>query len=276
MTLLTRAAIGVRHAIKRLIFPRLPQGLQEAMDRRFYYRRFAGGDLSWEPELRLLRELVQPGELAIDVGANLGGYSIELSRLVGPLGEVRAFEPVERTFRLLNYNLGRLGAHHNYRTYLCAVGDRTGTANMYVPLEGSLPNYYVASLRAPRDRAVTQRVELVRLDDAVTASPRRIALVKIDVEGSEYSVLLGAEHLLRTHEPSVICEVSRAPGDRPEAVFRFFKRLAYSAFRYRDGGLVPVDGLDDDHHPNYVFIPQSRISRVTRLLNTLSPPTPKR
>lgn len=213
MTLLTRAAIGVRHAIKRLIFPRLPQGLQEAMDRRFYYRRFAGGDLSWEPELRLLRELVQPGELAIDVGANLGGYSIELSRLVGPLGEVRAFEPVERTFRLLNYNLGRLGAHHNYRTYLCAVGDRTGTANMYVPLEGSLPNYYVASLRAPRDRAVTQRVELVRLDDAVTASPRRIALVKIDVEGSEYSVLLGAEHLLRTHEPSVICEVSRAPGE---------------------------------------------------------------
>lgn len=268
MRLFGQAVVAVRHAIKREILSRLPGNVQEAIDRRFYYRRFASGALSWEPEFELLPDLVRPDELVVDVGANLGGYGIKLSELVGPGGEVHCFEPIPRTFRLLQYNLEHLAPYRNHHSHLAAVGAHDGVTQMHVPLEGRLPNYYVATMtNRSRAAAMIIDVRVVALDSVIPRARRAITLLKIDVEGAESDVLVGAQGLLHEHRPVVICEVSRgAAASRAETVFDLMRRFGYRAFRYRAPRLYPLTTFDESDDPNYVFAAGPLASRIEHLV----------
>lgn len=262
----------VRHALKRVAYAAMPRVLQEAIDRRFYYLRLARGDLSREAEFSLLPMLVGDGDTAIDVGANIGGYTVRLSQLVGPSGRVYAFEPVPRTFRLLAYNVERLAPHPNVRLREVAVSDRTGTASLSLPLEGSLENFYTASLAAtPSSKVRRIIVPTTTLDECMPPDGGRVALIKIDTEGAEWQVLQGATDLLRRERPAVICEVGAGIerfGHTAQEVFDLMADLGYSGFRLADGSLRRRYGPDDLRLPNYVYLHRREIERLSVLVAT--------
>ncbi|HEY4441812.1 MAG TPA: FkbM family methyltransferase, partial [Candidatus Elarobacter sp.] len=132
------------------------------------------------------RSVLRPGMSVVDVGANLGVYSLHALAGIALEGRVIAFEPVPRTYEALRRNLKLNGfAESNVVvTHSKAVSDRTGIATIYYEVgnSGHSTLYQKSNVAA---QAMT--VETVRLDDAIP--DHRVDVIKIDVEGAEPVVL---------------------------------------------------------------------------------------
>jgi FkbM family methyltransferase len=167
---------------------------------------FAG---TFEPgERAVFAGLVKPGMTVLDIGAHAGLYTLIASTLVGDAGRVVSFEPSPRERGRLLKHLG-LNRRRNVTVEPVALGDTDGEATLYV-VQGSETG--CNSLR-PGDVGDAQpvRVPLRRLDDYLASGEiRRVDVIKMDVEGAELSVLRGAETLLRTQGPVLLCEIEDA------------------------------------------------------------------
>ena len=223
MTVLSRAAwLTAAHSIGRNPTFRLTRDGRERMrapaDLRYTtITAFLLRD--WvEPELRQLQRLLSPGDVFIDVGANVGLYALKAARLVGPAGRVLALEPGAEAYGHLASNLA-LNAFGWAEAIKVAASDRAGEAVLHhVPL-GQDPQAF--SL-IPNARALDgETVETVTLDSLVErCGLRRIDLIKIDVEGAEPLVLAGAREVLASLRPAVIFECNahiNAGGDTGSA-----------------------------------------------------------
>ena len=146
-----------------------------------------------------LHRLIEPADLVVDVGANVGYLTSLAATRVGPQGAVIAYEPHPRVFDRLRANAARWAMRPSIgqvELRSAAVSDRAGTARLACGPHFE-QNMGLAALHA--DGEPTRDVELVavpveRLDDAV--GDRAIGVLKIDVEGHEPDVLRGAKRLL--------------------------------------------------------------------------------
>ena len=159
-----------------------------------------------EPEFRWIEEIIHPGDIVLDIGANFGVYTLKFSNLVGPGGRVIAWEPVPESFYLLTINTS-LCRFKNVTLLNLAASDEIRIASMIIPerKEDGLRNYYRASLIDinAADRNGTQ-VLCCPLDSLQL--PARIRLVKIDVEGHEAMVLAGMKGIIERDKPVLIIE----------------------------------------------------------------------
>jgi len=90
------------------VLNRLPDSMRSPLKRMRYRAQIRGGTfISPEPDFRVLSNYLRPGEWAIDVGANVGHYTLRMSDIVGETGRVVAFEPIPETFKLLCANVRR-------------------------------------------------------------------------------------------------------------------------------------------------------------------------
>ena len=181
---------------------RLPDRWQAELKRLRYARQIRAGTFRTdEPEYDLLPQLVRPGDWILDVGANVGHYTRRFSELAGAQGRVIAFEPTPATFALLAAN-ARLFAHPNVTLINAAASDRTDLAGLSIPkFDSGLVNYYEAHLAAPEDGLPVLTLAIDSLGIG-----RRLALVKIDAEDHEASVLAGMDKLLARDRPVLIVE----------------------------------------------------------------------
>jgi len=181
----------------------LPNSWQHELRRRHFQREIRRGRFyTDEKEYALLDTLLGQGDWALDIGANVGHYTMRMAALVGPSGRVIALEPVPDTFSLLAANT-RLFAHANVSLLNAAASDRVATAGMRVPRFGSgLSNYYQARLGAGQSDFAVLTLPI----DTLSLPPVR--LVKIDVEGHELPALQGMRGLLARDHPVVIVETN--------------------------------------------------------------------
>ena len=159
---------------------------------------------NYEPELIYLEKLLSSGSVFIDVGANIGIYTLVASKLVGEAGRVIAFEPSAQSFPLLLQNI-ELNSLKNVRAFRLALADRIRKAWLYHP--GVPECNSLAKDSSSEDEA--EEVTVETLDDMVKrASISRVDVIKIDVEGAEELVLRGAANVLSSMRPAVIFEVN--------------------------------------------------------------------
>ena len=160
----------------------------------------------WEPEITaLFRRLVRPGDVVLDVGANVGYYTLLASRLVGPEGRVYAVEPSASIRARLARNL-EMNRAANVRVLPYAAWNEEGAATFYIA-GGDRGN---SSLRKLEDAAACETVRRIALDEVIEPEDAgRVRLVKIDVEGAEFQALQGLTALLRANRHlSILSEVS--------------------------------------------------------------------
>jgi FkbM family methyltransferase len=139
---------------------------------------------------------LEPGDVFVDVGANIGLYSILAARRIGATGRVLAFEPSSREFTRLLANLEMNGARA-VTPFSVALSSAPGFLELHVaPTHTGLNTLRVsdATAHAFRD-ARAQTVGVLRFDEAIAPllDGKRVKLMKIDVEGAEMEVLLGME-----------------------------------------------------------------------------------
>jgi FkbM family methyltransferase len=171
-----------------------------------------------EGEVALFRQCLQPGDVALDIGANLGSHTVPLAHLVGPSGFVHAFEPQRILFQIVCGNLA-LNELDNVRALPVALGRAPGRTKIPPIDYGGLNNFGGVEIGG----AHGEDVEVVTLDQLDLP---KIKLMKIDVEGMELEVLLGAKATLARCRPIVYVE-----NDRVEKADALAAQLLESGFR---------------------------------------------
>ncbi len=179
------------------------KSFQMAFDLRFptqamFHRLLSSGQLCEPPQVRALTEFLEPGDTFIDVGSHIGYFSLLALQMVGPSGNVFAFEPNHQTFSVLVANAmlnrgGGGGGGGNFYTFNSAVGDQPGTATFNInPHDEGMSSLM---FRAQGSAQVT--VHVTSLDNvAAIAGLKNIRMLKIDVEGFEENVIRGAANLI--------------------------------------------------------------------------------
>lgn len=233
----------------------------------------------WEPHLTawLGRTLVA-GDVFVDVGANVGYFSLLASSLVGRDGLVVAIEPLGTTYAQLRANLD---ANHaaNVRPVHTAVWDEDTTLQLYGAASRSGRTTVYPAWAAHVALPPAERVRARRLASVLTADEiRRAKAIKIDVEGAEWRTLLGLAPALSQcrDDVSIVVEISpellATDGCRPDQMLAFMKQRGFFAYRlantyaareYYDPQTQPpvrIDALPDVGQYDVVF---SRIDAAT-------------
>lgn len=182
-----------------------------------------GGDTSIAPHLLrdgwfdrhltdALTNLIAPGMVCMDIGANFGTYALIAASQVGAGGRVIAVEPVPRIAALLTENLIMNGFGDRAIIVPCAVGAQAGMATLHefaTRQGGNTLHAHVAAaaISAYGEQIVTREVPCRTLDDlADEYTPDRLDFVKIDVEGFEQQVLEGGRNALGRLRPRLLLE----------------------------------------------------------------------
>jgi FkbM family methyltransferase len=193
---------GVMPLLKR-IAAHLPLGAQHELRRMFFRSQIRRRSFfTDEKEYGLLDRFLRPGDWALDIGANVGHYTMRMAELVGETGRVIAIEPIPDTFALLAENVRHFG-HTNVSLFNCAASDRTASVGMEIPRwSDGLENYYQAHVVQG-----TARLMILAIATDSMSLPC-IRLAKIDAEGHELPVLRGMQGLVTRDHPVLIVETS--------------------------------------------------------------------
>jgi len=153
-------------------------------------------------KIRLMKAHVKPGMKVLDIGANIGFYTIILSKLVGKAGTVYAFEPDEDNFKFLKRLTNNLT---NVKPALVACGEKSGVTYLYKSQEMNI-DHQVYDSGESREKVA---VKMVSLDDYLQGEKDGIGFVKIDVQGYEYHVFRGMKKTIaRSKKMFMISELS--------------------------------------------------------------------
>ena len=254
---------GVKRLLKKTAWKILPHSTIQFIKKRHYLRLLRSPLSEKEPELKVFRHLVKPGDTVIDIGANIGVYTKILSELVGPDGRVYSIEPFPTTFELLCYNVRKLNLD-NVEPVNLAVSDSKGIVTMAVPCGSSgAETHYRASIikdRAEKDKTETTKVQAATIDSRFLSTAETISFIKCDVEGHELECIKGAAKFLVKSQAAWLIEVSGEPDDTDSKAHNLFKILQgrdYSAWWY-DGGKLRKR-RPGDKSTNYFFLKDNHI-----------------
>ena len=190
----------------------------------------------WEPAItRWVRTQLRPGDVVVDIGANIGYFSLLAAGLVGQSGTVLAFEPVPSIADMLEQNISRNGLDVDVRRV--AVSDHPGTIEVFRAAGRNLGT----SGTAPGAGVSEGLVPCVRAADAVPPELwPRIRFVKIDVEGDEARVLSGLGPVLDAMpvDSAVLVEISPdalvAQGTSPAEILDAMAARGFTAMAIRN------------------------------------------
>lgn len=151
---------------------------------------------------KIIEQVVRSEWVAIDVGAHVGYHTLLLAKQVGPAGKVIAFEPLAENCKVLEENV-RLNGYANIVVENKAVVDRSGHVVMVRKNDDPL------TCTASVARGLGAKVGAVSLDDYFAQFPnhRRVAFIKMDIEGAEVAALEGMTRLLGNDRPILLIEI---------------------------------------------------------------------
>jgi FkbM family methyltransferase len=209
--------------------------LSELIDRSI----FTGG---WEPEtIAFLRREIRSGDVAIEVGANVGAHTLIIAQAVGSTGKVYAFEATSSAVAKLQRNI-ELNP---------ILAPRIDVQTRFVTNhEEDDPQRAIRSswkVNQPSEPWELVKAESISLDAfAAKTGLARLDLLKIDVDGYDYKVLAGATGIIKKFRPTLFVELCEralnAQGDSVGHVLSLLSELGYSAF-YESG--APIKNAND-------------------------------
>ncbi len=143
---------------------------------------------------QVFKRIINNGDCVVDVGANIGYFTLLAARLVGQQGRVFAFEPSQDNMTELVHNLV-INNFHNVNTSLSALSDYNGRSKFFLSTTESARH----SLIQTHEHDSTQMVDVQKLDDVL---PKGIPVhfIKTDTEGNELSVLKGAQQIIMANK----------------------------------------------------------------------------
>lgn len=214
-------------------------------------------------EISFVRDYLRPGDLFIDVGSNIGLYSLRASSLVGPNGAVHAFEPGAFSKECLERSIERSGIEN-----IVVHAETAGESAHAAVLQGNDATASVAGVGEDG-----RGVPVVRLDEVLTDV--RYAMAKFDIEGYEPFALRGMRGMLERGNPEVllveVAGYSKRYGITSDALLGEIRGWGYSTFTYEpaERKIVAVERPWEQHLQNVLCVFDSTRSKVERRVSHL-------
>lgn len=215
------------------------KNIREMQQRRIYFL-----DRYESREIKLCKKLLSSGDIFIDVGANIGWFTIGAARQVGQAGKVIAFEPSSQINPQLQRNI-YLNKLSNVKVEKIALSDENGTAILSGYTEENIGLPSIVGNSDNYEKSGSEKVETVRFDDYYQrASLGKIRLIKIDAEGAEMKILEGMGKLLEKKDVDCLIievrEEAMGKGKNAEEVMVYLENYGYSIFEINMFGIKPL------------------------------------
>jgi FkbM family methyltransferase len=196
--------------------------------------------------------ILKEGMVVLDIGANVGYYTLLAARAVGPQGKVFAFEPEPKNYGLLCSNVKENG-YDNVITVPSALSDHNGTGRLYL----SPNNSGIHNLSKRWEETTFINVNTVTLDEYFRDYERRIDVIKLDAEGAEELIFKGMSQLLKNN-PNLILFTELNPASDVYSPEGYIQKLIASGFRI-------FELVEEEHSVR--AIGRERLSRLTQSLH---------
>jgi len=229
------------------------------------------GRTGFEDRLQhLYMAMLKDGDFCIDLGAHTGRHALPMSCAVG-CGSVAAFEPNPPIAQRLRARLELL-AVPNVTVYELALSDESGTAEFVVAVDRPEESGLKERVYNGPTRQEKVAVRLAQLDSLALGDP---SFIKLDTEGAEYKVLLGARNTVARSRPVIAFEFGEqsysAYGVDPDDVFEYFESLGYDIFsihgeRLEKAAFAKASHLQD--YWDYVACDRARSGAVSAVLRS--------
>ncbi len=198
--------------------------------------QYISGDLVrdgiWEPfETEIFRRLCRPDDFVLDLGANIGWYTVIASRLINASGKIISFEPDHNNFKILNRNIAMSGGLGMVEVMNIALGDRDENATLFIS-DTNLGDHRLFSDGSQRQ---TLPIQVKTLDSFLANYTCKPTIVKSDTQGSEACILRGAANLFDVGwRPILILEFwpfgLAGSGDSSQQLWQNLVALGYSLY----------------------------------------------
>lgn len=220
---------------------------------------------NWETEeLKFMRSCLKPGGTMVDIGANIGIYTLHAARAVGPTGHVIAFEPMEETYQWLCRTVRENGFQDRCELFRDALGSTNAQGTFIKSTHATNPGASYVQDKSSSSSNQRININIRKLDDVPISTP--IDFVKIDVEGYEPLVLEGGRELLGQHKPVMLAEffpraLEVVGGSSAKSFVQQLNTLGYTVTKFDDGPgrlLTPEDVEQYENIPepfNVVCLP---------------------
>lgn len=194
-----------------------------------------------------------------DIGANMGFYSLAIAK-ENPHISINAFEPQPIIHSLLNRNIILNNLENLVITHNIGLGESPNTLTMYVPNFTGSGGASFKNLHEEEGTASTINVAVHRLDEYIQQRPD---LIKMDVEGFELNVLLGAKESVNAAKPTIVVELLRKwmkPfGHTPQMFLDELKLLGYICLAIEPSKLRKIENIDESTtETNFIFVHETR------------------
>lgn len=208
---------------------------------------------TYEPEvMRELNALLKPGDVYVDIGANIGFLSMLAAKRVGLAGTVIAFEPNPDNCALLRLSAQENGFRH-VQVYQNAVADvaqsfmleSDGSNGRIITIAGADSGSTFGATDETALSHTTKTIVVAVVLDDMLAAQQRIDVIKIDIEGAEPRALAGMHALLKRHRPVIVSEFSPelikvTSKVAPETYLNDLRSLGYALHVITDDGIAPL------------------------------------
>jgi len=202
---------------------------------------------AYEPHVTaVFRDRLRPGMHVLDIGANIGYYTMLSASLVRSSGSVTAIEPNPNSVRLLEASR-RANSFDNVAVLQVAAGRELGLLVMH----GSYGNVMTSAAPAEANALINSTtVPSFKVDDLIPRD-KNIDFLKIDVEGAEYNALLGASELIKRCHPTIVSEFSPTTmpgisGVDGRGYLRFLLDFGYTIAVIEEGGALRECGTEPE------------------------------
>jgi FkbM family methyltransferase len=169
---------------------------------------------------------LNPGDTVVDIGANIGSFTVLAAKVVGPGGRVISFEPVSATFARLEENVA-LNGYSNVECRQAAVDGREGTLPIHVDPKSALSTGYIE--KDGHEEIVTEIVPCVTMEQVFRDHHiERINLLKVDCEGGEHGIFESLSPDLAARIDQIAMETHEVPGKSVEQLLENIRGLGFT------------------------------------------------
>lgn len=203
------------------------------------------------PELHNLKNIIKPGDTCVDIGANIGYYSVFMSKLAGANGKIYAVEPVGTFREVWQRNMDK-NALKNYEMLPFALGAEEKSIKMGMPKVKGEIHHGMTKVLSDEKQECEQTFDVeMRVPDNLFRDVEKIDFLKIDVEGYESVVFDNLRETLSKHSPLIQGEMGGH--ENKLKCIEILSGFGYKIFKLSDGSLVEISANEALNHPEDLY-----------------------
>lgn len=258
--------MSLEKRIRKLFFELVPFRTYLFLVSKVYFLTYNLGLLKKNTTFKyhyFLKNLINRDDIIIDIGANLGYYTIPYAKHVGPQGFVYAIEPVQVVREVLEKNIGR-------RKNIQILPYALGTESKHIRMGNNTRKHFgvVATgshfVLEEDANALDEFTAEMKIGSEIFKNLERLDFIKCDVEGYETVIIPEMEKILIEHKPTMLIETRR---EKRVFLLDYLMEIGFLGYVLEGGKLYPAKDIEEKMEDDIIFIHKEKVNRYNKFFS---------